>query len=209
MDTFSFGSNTTITGSVFRRCNTVTNNLATISTTIFDNTERVITTDLSKIINCDFKANGVGNAIEITAPGTYTFSGNQFSGYGAIGTSTAAIFNNSGGLVTINISGGGSTPTYINGSGASTVVNNAITLTLTGISTGSDVVIIQAGTTNQLADFQEITGTTQTYSYSVSGVNIDIGVLKEGYVPFYIRNYLLGSSDASLPVSQTFDRNFI
>ena len=40
----------------------------------------------------------------------------------------AAIFNDSGGAVTLNITGGGSTPTVRNGAGASTTVNNTVTL---------------------------------------------------------------------------------
>ncbi|WP_371077832.1 hypothetical protein, partial [Salmonella enterica] len=43
-----------------------------------------------------------GHAIEITTPGTYSFSGNVFSGYGATGSTSAAIYNNSGGAVTLN-----------------------------------------------------------------------------------------------------------
>jgi hypothetical protein len=67
---------------------------------------------------------GGGHAIRITSPGTYQFVGNTFTGFGADGTTGAAILNESGGLVTLNISGGGSTPTYKNIGGATTTVNN-------------------------------------------------------------------------------------
>ncbi len=95
------------------------------------------TNDLAKIENHAFdNTGGVGHAIEITAIGTYSFVGNTFAGYGADASSSAAIYNNSGGLVTINISGGGGTPTIRNGAGASTVVNNTVTVKVTVKTTG-------------------------------------------------------------------------
>lgn len=72
-----------------------------------------------------------GHAIRITTPGTYALVGNAFTSFGADGTNSAAIFNDSGGLVTLNISGGGNTPTIRNGTGASTTVNNNVTITIT------------------------------------------------------------------------------
>lgn len=85
---------------------------------------------------------------------------------------------------------------------------DTITLTLTGLQAGSDIVILQAGTETQLLDVQENAGTTYSYIYSTIQ-NVDIGVFKQGYVPFYIRNYALTSLDASLPIAQVADRNFL
>lgn len=82
-----------------------------------------------------------------------------------------------------------------------------IQLTLTGLQVGSDVVVLQAGT-NTVLDSVDSNGTTSwSYSYTAQQ-NVDIGILKAGYVPLYIRNYSLGATNASLPVSQTFDRNY-
>jgi len=82
--------------------------------------------------DCDFVGSSSnGHAIRITTPGTYTFVGNAFTGFGANGTTSAAIYNDSGGLVTLNISDGGSTPTYRNGSGATTVINNSVSVKIT------------------------------------------------------------------------------
>lgn len=83
-----------------------------------------------------------------------------------------------------------------------------INLSLTGIQTGSDVVILQSGTTTVLETGDAIAGSSYNYAYETLQ-NVDIGVFKNGFVPLYIRNYPLGSSDASLPISQTADRNFI
>ena len=120
--------------------------------------------DPSKIKDCSF-AFSDGHALEITTPGTYTFQGNSFSGYGADGTNDAAIYNNSGGAVTLNITGGGDTPTVRNGSGASTTVNNSVTITLTNLVAGSRVYI--RNTTDSVTLFNQVEATT-TFSETVN-----------------------------------------
>jgi len=91
-----------------------------------------VTDDISDIRFCEFDY-GAGHAIQITSNtvNPQTSKGNKFSGYGAIGTDTAAIYNTSGGSLTINVTDLGDTPTYRNGTGASTTINNAVTLTVT------------------------------------------------------------------------------
>jgi len=150
-----------------------------------------------------------GHAIRITTAGTYDLVGNTFTGFGANTTNFAAIFNDSAGAVTINISGGGSTPTYRNGASATTTINNVITLTLIGLVTGSDIVILNAGTETERVNIDANGATTYNYQYSIAAENIDIGVFKAGYVPFYIRGYTLGATDGSLPTAQVIDRNYL
>lgn len=89
----------------------------------------VSTASPSIFTNCTFTGGG-GHAIRITSPGIYNFSGNIFNSFGSTGTTSAAIYNDSGGAVTLNILSGGSTPTYRNGTGASTTVNNNVTVTV-------------------------------------------------------------------------------
>jgi len=85
------------------------------------------TSDPTIFSYCTFNGSSSGgHAIRITAPGTYNFSGNIFSNFGADGTTSAAIFNDSGGSVTLNIINGGNTPTYRNGTSATTTINNAV-----------------------------------------------------------------------------------
>ena len=81
-------------------------------------------------------------------------------------------------------------------------------LTLTDIVAGSDIVILDAGTSTERINVDANAGTTYQYSYTVSGELIDIGIFKTGYVPFFIRNYSLGATDSSLPIAQITDRNF-
>jgi hypothetical protein len=82
------------------------------------------------------------------------------------------------------------------------------TLTLTGFPTGTDIVILTAGTSTILA--QQDSNPTSTYVYTYEGTpTVDIGFIKSGYVPYYIRNLALGSSNSSLPIVLTTDRNYI
>jgi hypothetical protein len=84
---------------------------------------------------------------------------------------------------------------------------DTISLTVTGLVAGSDVVIYAAGTTTILDSVDSFAGTSWSYIYETPQP-IDIGVILPGYVLYYIRNYTLGLTDASVPVSQTPDRNY-
>lgn len=86
---------------------------------------------------------------------------------------------------------------------------DTITLTLTGLVSGSDVVVRAAGTSTILASVDSNAGTTWAYVYETP-VAIDVDVIKPGYVPKpLLRNYTPSAQDSSLPVSQLLDRNYI
>ena len=76
-----------------------------------------------------------GHGIKFAATGTYTLNDLTFNSFGADGTNTAAIFNDSGGAVTVNITNGAA-PTVRNGAGASTTVNVIAPITVTVTDTG-------------------------------------------------------------------------
>lgn len=82
------------------------------------------------------------------------------------------------------------------------------TVTFTGLPTGCDVVVLTAGSNTVLASADAGPGTSFTYTYSGAQA-VDVGFIKPGYVPFYVRNLALGTTDSTLPVSLTVDRNFI
>ena len=82
-----------------------------------------------------------------------------------------------------------------------------IALTLTGLVSGSDIVVLQAGTETVLNQVDQNIGSSWIYDYEVPTV-VDIFVSKSGYVPFYIRNYSLSSNNTSLPIAQVIDRNY-
>jgi hypothetical protein len=81
------------------------------------------------------------------------------------------------------------------------------TVTFNGLPTGCDAVVLTAGTSTILDSKDAMAGTTYSYTYSGTQM-VDVGFINPGYVPFYIRNLSLGSTDASIPVSLTVDRNY-
>lgn len=82
------------------------------------------------------------------------------------------------------------------------------TITFTGLPTGTDVVVLTVGTSTILASVDA--NPTSNYAFAYEGTpTVDVGFIKEGYVPLYIRNLALTSVDSSIPVAMTADRNFI
>jgi len=141
-EAITFTSAATATSCTFSACDSLALAGGTLdSCTIFgastaDSVAFITDSTLANISDCDFTFSD-GHAIEITAAGTYSFAGNILTGYGGTpgsnltpssGSTDAAIYNNSGGLVTINISGGGSTPSIRNAASSTTIVNNTVDL---------------------------------------------------------------------------------
>ena len=84
----------------------------------------------------------------------------------------------------------------------------APSLALTGLVSGSDVVVLTAGTSTELSSV-DAGGTTFSWAYDPDVVTaVDIVVYRSGYVPFSIRNLSLGLNGQSVPVSQVIDRNY-
>src|SRR3990167_193388 len=213
MGTFGYLAASTITTTTYRRCQLITQAGATFSKCIVDSTadsvKAMISDDPSKISSCQFVSSGTKHALELTTPGTYTFPGNLFTGYATVDGSTGneAIYNNSGGLVTINVTSGGGTPTIRNGSGASTVVNSNVSITLTGLKNPTEVRVYAQGTTTELNGQENVT--TGSYQFSVSsGTAIDIALLSLGYQNMRLLNFST-TSDTALPISQQVDRQYL
>lgn len=205
----------TWTQMTFTNCLTITQNAAVIDNCTFSGSKIISAAlgDMDNISNCAFTSSGTGHAIEVSGTAaTISFSGNTFAGYAASNGSTGneAIFVNiSSGTVTINLTGGGSTPS-IRTAGATVVVNNSKTLQLTGLVTGSDIVILTSGTTTVLQSADQHAGTTYDYGYTyAAGTYIDICIYQPGYIPWQTRSYLLPNADASLPVSQVADPSYV
>ncbi len=159
--------------------------------------------DFTKLSGITFVRTGAGHAIEITSPGTYSLDALTFENFGADETTTAAIYNNSGGAVTLNISGAAS-PTVRNGTGATTVVSNPATLSFTGIPNGLEGRVKKGAVS--LFHEQSITGNTFTYTYNFSGVEkvtVTIGGVADDSLA-YERQTLqieLAGGDVTIPLS--------
>jgi hypothetical protein len=80
--------------------------------------------------NTEFVQGSESHALQLTAPGTYTFTNLTFTGYGVDTTVSGAVFVKlTGGEVSINIQGG-NTPTYRT-LGASVSIQNTVTVSVT------------------------------------------------------------------------------
>jgi hypothetical protein len=157
---------------------------------------------------------GVGHGIYITAGGSYTFDNIQFSDFGANSTTDAAVYNNSGTSVTINITGGGNTPTVRNGSGASTTVLNTVTLLVTVVDSdgnpvsGARVRIEQTSNGTQIS--QGTTGDSGIYQDSTYNYTANLGVTTKVRLKGY-RNFRTAGTitTSGLTVGVTLARDSI
>lgn len=156
-----------------------------------------------------------GHAIEITTAGTYALANVIFTGYGgsagtnstpSSGDANAAIYNNSGGAVTLNVTDG-TTPSVRNGAGATTTVSSTVSVTLTGLKNPSEVRVYSAGTTTELAGQENVTGGTFTFGVS-AGQSVDISILSLGYQNMRLLSYST-TSTTSIPISQVIDRQYL
>jgi len=173
----------------------------------------IISDDPSKISDCTFTYSE-GHAIEITKTGSFTFSGNVFNSYLANDTSGSALFNNSGGPVTMSIVDA-SSPTVRNGAGSSTLVSADVAVTLTGMKDNTEVRVFDNATSNpqvELAGVENATdGTTDNRSFTFSltaGTIVDIVIVNVTYENQRIDAYTVPGSAASIPIQQRFDRNY-
>lgn len=141
------------------------------------------TTDLN---NTEFVQAGAGHAIEIDTPGTYNLQDILFTGYGGTpgtnstpssGAADAAIYNSSGGAVTINVNGSGNQPSVRNAAGSTTTVNQTVTVTITVVDT--------AGSPIQGAKvFLETTpGGTDIFTYGITNASGQVSTSYGGSTP--------------------------
>jgi hypothetical protein len=133
-DVFLSGSNLYQSGAVITSCN--------VQRAVRNPSQSFLVSNApGSITGCIFEslAGTNGHAIEVVLTGTYSFTNNTFTGYAGTagsnltassGNSNAALYNNSGGLVTLNIVGGNS-PSVRNGASATTVISNSVTITVT------------------------------------------------------------------------------
>jgi hypothetical protein len=157
-------------------------------------------------------ANTDTNRIALTSTGAETQT---------LYSANAAIFNNTGKAVTINISGGGDTPSIRNGRNSSTIINNNVNVTFTGLRDNTEIRICDAATGVALAGIENATdGTSDDRSATFSlaaGVLVDIrfahGIAADGNrytVPDRnsITDFTWPSTITSLPITQVLDRNY-
>jgi hypothetical protein len=205
----------TATSSAWRECGQITLNGATISGSAIRNstaaTALLVGSSVSTLSNTSFVSSGTGHAIEITGGTEHTFNGLTFTGYASTNGSTgneAVYVNIASGTVTLNTDSAISVRT----AGATVnVVAGQKTLSVTNVVSGSDIVILSAGTTTVLASNDGATNPVTSFDYSytyAANTFVDIAVYLAGYVPYIVRNFLLPANGGSVQVAQVVDRNY-
>ena len=212
----TFGPNTShvVTGCTFDGCGQITpSSVQFRNNTISNSTDPdgallVGSLGTTNMEDLSFVSGGTGHAVRFTSPGTYSLNGWTYSGYGADETTNAAVVNDSGGLVTLNITGGGDSPTVLNVGGSTTVVQNVVTFSLTGLIDNTEVRIYRVSDDVELFGVENSSGGTVSYEYNAAGiVPVYIHIHHINYV--FIRLELsLGGSNQSVPVQQRFDRAY-
>jgi len=82
-------------------------------------------------------------------------------------------------------------------------------LNLSGLQTGSDIVILDHGTTTEYQNIDAYSGTTWAWNYDPDVVTmVDVCIYKVGFKPFTVRNLTLTSTGATIPIQQQIDLNY-
>ena len=213
-------TSTTVTNTAF-----ISQSGATLSNCTFANhtteySQSFICSDNPSLIsNCSFdNTGGSGSAFEVKNTGTYTFTGNTFTGYSELNQNgSSTMMNTSGGPVTMSVVGGGDDFSFRNVGASTTLVEANVSITLTGSTfipfddggtpIYTEVRILEAGTTTEIAGEEDVTTGGFTFSVS-SGQTVDIVVHNLYYVYQKVSSYST-NTDTTLPLSRTIDRNYV
>jgi hypothetical protein len=204
----------TVTGNVFNLCGRIDPGAVTFTgNTISNSTDNdgamLLDADgTANMSNLTFISDGTGHAIIITATGTYDFTNFIFTGYGANNTTNAAVYNNSGGAVTINVSGG-NTPTVRNGTGATTTVLATVNITLSGLEPNTEVRVYEddAGQNGTEIAGAENSGTSFSFA-AEAGEVVNIIINSLFFLPADIWQFTVPNNDATIPIAQFPDRQY-
>jgi hypothetical protein len=139
----------------------------------------------------------------------------NFTNYSVSNAQNDSVFNvlATTGTLTISVSGGSGTISYKT-AGATVVVSNDVTVTLTGMRDTTEVRVMQAGSnTVELAGIESATvGTTDDRSFAFSlsaATSVDIYIVNTTYENIEIYGYVVPGSATSLPQQQRFDRVYL
>ncbi len=216
MNTFTFLAQSTILNTTFRRCGIVTQGAAVFTGCKFDaasGTKALIVDTIANVTNTTFISKGTGYAIEgFGSAGSYSLTGLIFTGYGANGTTDAAIHVlATSGIVYLGIGGGGTASPTVKSDGATIEYTVSITLKIAVKDIdGNPMVGVRCyiDNTNE-APFilDDITNAQGEASVGYSGspvTNATWRVRKYGYIPFQ-QLVSIGGDNITLPVTLVDD----
>lgn len=213
-----------INGATFKECGQITLNGGSLRRCLVIDSfasSAVVTNDPSNIERVEFTSAGSGHALEITEAGTYSFVGNLFHGYAGVDGSTgneAVFVNVSSGTVTLNISGGGDTPS-VRTAGATVVINNTVQFTFTVLDsagtpqTGYEWRLYIKDPTPGIIGLVELAGeehatlSTQVYEYNyIEDTDVKLQIIEHGFVE-YLEKFTLGVTPQAVNVRLITEEN--
>jgi hypothetical protein len=217
--TITLAPNINLTSVLFSKCSEITASTNTLTSITFDattsttgsisitgSTQTALQTALDKLVSCSWTNNAVGLRIIYTGTAG-PISLNMSTGYFSTNTVDVRWEAPAASPLTINKSGTVNPSTYSSTNSNTVTFQSSVTLQLTGLVSGSDIVILDAGTETERININANSGTTYNYVFSTGG-SVDICVYKQGYIPFSTRAYTLPATNGSLPIQQVADRNF-
>jgi hypothetical protein len=150
--TFSLGgTNTTVTGSSFRRTDSITlNGSAFTGNTVSNNrgAASILAISLNAITGCSFVSDGSNHAVQLSSLGNGTMTwANTSTGYAGVNGSTgneAIYVNVASGSLTINVEAGATTPSIRTAGAIVSVVAGQVTTTITVRDIITNAVVIGA-----------------------------------------------------------------
>ena len=230
----TLSANTTATNTTWINCEAITLNTGTLDNctveTGIGGTYVFAGSTPNNISNTSFIGGGTGggHAIEVTASGSYDFTNNTFTNFGATDTDDAAIHINGASVdVTFNISGNDATatPTYkLTGAGATVSFNAAVTVNVTGLPVtpdpqdateirvlvaGQDLFATSAGigTTNPNDAVGIESSRTSTFSFGMAkDTAIDLRIINLDYVPQFISSITCSNDPTNIASNMRLDR---
>ena len=221
---FTFSSGQSVTKNTFNVCNQIATNGATFTDNVVKNSSSLSSlvvpiANATALSGNSFTSDGSNHAVEFTGTAQNFTWDNLLDNYdpGTTGSDVAvttptfneAIYVNiTTGTVNITVASTATIPSVRSAGATVNVTANQVTLTLTGLVANSEVRIYSAGTTTELAGIEN-SGTTFQYSYTYAASTfVDIVIHNVGYIYQRLANFELGSSNASIPITQIFDRNY-
>ena len=174
------------------------------------------------ITSMHFISDGSSHGYECDTTGTFAWDGNTDENYtgtrgsnpaAATGSTNAMFYNNSGGLITLNVGTGGQSPSVRNGASATTVVNNTISWTISELPTGAELTITDtAATPNELFHVESTATGTEVYSFDAADAGNSVVVLvvanpaTDGDLEPFDTDQTLPAANATLSIDLDNDR---
>jgi hypothetical protein len=227
MDTFVYQSKSTINGTTYLRCNTVTQGSAAITNTVFSSsvgTAALSADAITQLSNLSFISSGTGWAIEgFGSTGNYTLNSITYDGYdsgtgatGATGSRALHILATAG-TATIFYPGGDAPSYYSEGAAVVLVADSYdFTFTVNPSIVGYEWRVYSVTALGSLEGSVELAGEEtasfdyQTYTYEyVSPENIAVQILSQPVEDYEesVTYYVLADADQDINVILTKDEN--